>query len=179
MMNNEIFKKSVNGKNRQEVAHIPRHDFLSDKSMSQFTNQYSNVHKSCNNQTKSQVLNNPKQLKANNIHDKNIVEQNKSDGDTIDLEKMNVNFKKNKNICIVGHVDSGKSTLIGQITSLLSQESKLDKKFRKLSFINDHLDAEQKHGVTMHTSQTTFKLDDQNSLSFVDSPGHREFVANM
>lgn len=92
-------------------------------------------------------------------------------------------------IVIVGHVDHGKSTLIGRLlhdTDNL-QEGKVaqiieSSKKRGLkiewSFLLDSLQIERDQGVTVDSTRIPFRLG-QREFVIVDAPGHRQFLRNM
>ncbi|KDE20499.1 NodQ bifunctional enzyme [Acetobacter aceti 1023] len=92
-------------------------------------------------------------------------------------------------IVIVGHVDHGKSTLIGRLlhdTDSL-QEGKVaqiieSSKKRGLkiewSFLLDSLQIERDQGVTVDSTRIPFRLG-QREFVIVDAPGHRQFLRNM
>ena len=90
---------------------------------------------------------------------------------------------------IVGHVDHGKSTLIGRLlydTNSLPPD-KIEE-IRKTSetlgsdtefaFLLDHLEEERKQGITIDTTQVFFRTDKREYV-IIDAPGHVEFVRNM
>ncbi len=93
------------------------------------------------------------------------------------------------NIVIVGHVDHGKSTLIGRLffdTDSLPPE-KLEEIARisrelghdvEFAFLMDHLQEERDQGITIDTAQTFFKTDKRHYV-IIDAPGHRAFLKNM
>ena len=90
---------------------------------------------------------------------------------------------------IVGHVDHGKSTLVGRLRSDTGSlpTGKLDfikdicdrqgKSF-EFAFLLDALEEEQEQGITIDTSQIFFKTQKRNYV-IIDAPGHKEFLKNM
>ena len=97
--------------------------------------------------------------------------------------------KKIPRIVIVGHVDHGKSSLIGRLMYELDQlpagtyeELKKVSKKRgmefEFAFLLDSLQAERDQGVTIDTTQIFFKTQKRNYI-FIDAPGHKEFIKNM
>jgi bifunctional enzyme CysN/CysC len=92
-------------------------------------------------------------------------------------------------IVIAGHVDHGKSTLIGR---LLQETGSLPEgkvaAVREMcrrrgmpfewSFVTDALQAERDQGITIDTSQARFRWRDRPYI-LVDAPGHKEFLKNM
>ncbi|WP_454684122.1 adenylyl-sulfate kinase [Ancylobacter moscoviensis] len=92
-------------------------------------------------------------------------------------------------IVIVGHVDHGKSTLIGRLlheTGGIPQQ-KLDQLKAisarrgmpfEWSFLLDSLQAERDQGITIDTSQIRFRTASRD-IVLIDAPGHAEFLRNM
>ncbi len=90
---------------------------------------------------------------------------------------------------IVGHVDHGKSTLIGRLfydTDSLPEE-RIEEVRRvceelgrdmEFGFVMDHLEEERSQGITIDTAQTFFKTGKRHYV-IIDAPGHKEFVKNM
>ena len=90
---------------------------------------------------------------------------------------------------IVGHVDHGKSTLIGRLlydTNSLPPDKieEIKKASRNLgrktefAYLLDHLEEERQQGVTIDTTQVFFKTDKRQYI-IIDAPGHIEFIKNM
>ncbi len=92
-------------------------------------------------------------------------------------------------LVIVGHVDHGKSTLVGRLLSDTGSlpEGKLEfihdickqqgKEF-EFAFLLDALEEEQEQGITIDTSQIFFSTA-QRKYVIIDAPGHKEFLKNM
>jgi len=92
-------------------------------------------------------------------------------------------------IVIVGHVDHGKSTLVGR---LLHETGSLpDGKLEMLkavsarrgmpfewSFLLDALQTERDQGITIDTTQIRFRTRSRDVV-LIDAPGHTEFLRNM
>ena len=99
------------------------------------------------------------------------------------------NEKENMKIVIVGHVDHGKSTLIGRLlydTNSLPEGKveeiklvceSLGKKF-EVGYVLDSLEEERDQNITIDTTQTFFKTNKRDYI-IIDAPGHVEFIKNM
>lgn len=92
-------------------------------------------------------------------------------------------------IVIVGHVDHGKSTLIGRLlydTDSIPQEILNEVKAvckelgRKMEFayLLDSLREEREQNITIDTTQIFFK-GPTREYAIIDAPGHKEFLRNM
>jgi bifunctional enzyme CysN/CysC len=92
-------------------------------------------------------------------------------------------------IVIVGHVDHGKSTLIGRL--FYDTNSLPDGKVEAIqkacaaegmdfeyAFLLDALLEEQEQNITIDTTQIQFKTD-RRQYVIIDAPGHKEFLKNM
>jgi len=93
------------------------------------------------------------------------------------------------NVIIVGHIDHGKSTLIGRLvydTGSLPEERirEIERISQELghklefAFILDALEEERKGMMTIETTQTFFKTE-KREYAIIDAPGHKEFIKNM
>jgi bifunctional enzyme CysN/CysC/sulfate adenylyltransferase subunit 1 len=92
-------------------------------------------------------------------------------------------------IVITGHVDHGKSTLIGRLfydTGSLPEEryqeirATCEKQGRpfEFAFLTDALEEERVQNVTIDTAQSFFKSA-RRPYVIIDAPGHKEFLKNM
>jgi len=92
-------------------------------------------------------------------------------------------------IVIVGHVDHGKSTLVGRLLHETGSlpEGKLemlqDVSARRgmpfeWSFLLDALQTERDQGITIDTTQIRFRTNARDVV-LIDAPGHAEFLRNM
>src|SRR6266850_3650551 len=92
-------------------------------------------------------------------------------------------------IVIVGHVDHGKSTLVGRLFH--DTGSLPDGKFEKIkascekrgmpfewAFLMDGLQAERDQNITIDTAQIWFRTPKRQYV-IIDAPGHKEFLKNM
>lgn len=92
-------------------------------------------------------------------------------------------------LVIVGHVDHGKSTLVGRL--LHDTHSLPEGKFEAIqqscakrgmpfewSFLMDALQTERDQGITLDTTQIWLKTPSRDVV-IIDAPGHKEFLKNM
>jgi len=97
--------------------------------------------------------------------------------------------KSNLKFVIVGHVDHGKSTLIGRLLhdtnclplDKIKEMKRISKDLGKkteFAYLLDHLEEERKQGITIDTTQVFFKTPKREYV-IIDAPGHVEFVKNM
>ncbi len=93
------------------------------------------------------------------------------------------------NIVIVGHVDHGKSTVIGRLladTGSLPEGKLEDIKFLcsvnakpfEYAFLLDALKDERSQGITIDSARCFFKTQKRDYI-VIDAPGHIEFLKNM
>ncbi len=98
--------------------------------------------------------------------------------------------KPHMNLVIIGHVDHGKSTLVGRILLETGQfPAHMVEKFKEearakgkesfaLAWIFDNLKEERERGVTIDVAHKRFDTD-KYYITIIDAPGHRDFVKNM
>jgi bifunctional enzyme CysN/CysC len=97
--------------------------------------------------------------------------------------------REQMNVVIVGHVDHGKSTLVGRllvdtgslpdgkIEAVKAQCQRNAKPF-EYAFLLDALKDEQAQGITIDTARSFFKSAKRDYI-IIDAPGHIEFLKNM
>lgn len=100
------------------------------------------------------------------------------------------NVKPQLSFIIFGHVDSGKSTIIGRLLydlkivdsktlHKLQQESeKIGKSSFALAWIMDQTEEERSRGVTVDIITTTIETP-KAKLNIIDSPGHLDYVPQL
>ncbi len=93
------------------------------------------------------------------------------------------------NIVIVGHVDHGKSTVIGRLLAdthslpegkleQVRAQCELNSRPFEYAFLLDALKDEQAQGITIDAARVFFKTESRPYL-ILDAPGHIEFLKNM
>lgn len=98
--------------------------------------------------------------------------------------------KPHINLVVIGHVDHGKSTIVGRLlfeTGTITQQTidKLKKEAESLgkatfefAYVLDATREERARGVTIDLSHMKFETD-KYYFTVIDAPGHRDFVKNM
>ncbi|MEE9115592.1 MAG: GTP-binding protein, partial [Thermoplasmata archaeon] len=98
--------------------------------------------------------------------------------------------KPHLNLVFIGHVDHGKSTLVGRLLLDTGHiEQHVIDKFRKeaeekgkatfeFAWAMDRLKEERERGLTIDVAHRRFDTD-KYYFTIIDAPGHRDFVKNM
>jgi len=97
--------------------------------------------------------------------------------------------KQQMNIVIAGHVDHGKSTVIGRLLAdtgslpegkleQVKQNCRKNSKPFEYAFLIDALKDEQSQGITIDTARVFFETAKRHYI-ILDAPGHIEFLKNM
>ncbi|QPG74001.1 hypothetical protein FOA43_001318 [Brettanomyces nanus] len=110
----------------------------------------------------------------------------------IDLQKelSEKSSKPNLSFIVIGHVDSGKSTMIGRLLydlkivdsktmhRLTKESDSIGKSSFSLAWIMDQTPEERSRGVTVDICQTQFETK-TSRFTVIDSPGHKDYVPKM
>ncbi|KAL5343655.1 elongation factor Tu GTP binding domain protein [Aspergillus crustosus] len=98
--------------------------------------------------------------------------------------------KNAMNFVVIGHVDAGKSTLMGRLLADLKavdqrtldrykrEAEKIGKGSFALAWVLDQGSEERARGVTIDIATSKFETE-KTVFTIVDSPGHKDFVPNM
>jgi elongation factor 1-alpha len=98
--------------------------------------------------------------------------------------------KPHQNLAVIGHVDHGKSTLVGRllyetenvpehvIEQYKEEAEEKGKGGFEFAYVMDNLAEERERGVTIDIAHQEFDTDEYY-FTIVDCPGHRDFVKNM
>ncbi|MCL4342539.1 MAG: translation elongation factor EF-1 subunit alpha [Candidatus Thermoplasmatota archaeon] len=98
--------------------------------------------------------------------------------------------KPHINLITIGHVDHGKSTLVGRlmfehgevpphiIEEYKKQAQEKGKATFEFAWVMDRLKEERERGVTIDLNHKKFETD-KFYFTIIDAPGHRDFVKNM
>lgn len=98
--------------------------------------------------------------------------------------------KPNMNIVFVGHVDAGKSTIVGremfdsgavseqQMKKLREEAEKHGKVGFEFAYVMDKIKEERERGVTIDLAYRKI-VTNKYEITIIDAPGHRDFVKNM
>ena len=98
--------------------------------------------------------------------------------------------ERHQNLAIIGHVDHGKSTLVGRLLYetgsvpehvIEQHKEEAEEKGKggfEFAYVMDNLAEERERGVTIDIAHQEFSTDEYE-FTIVDCPGHRDFVKNM
>ena len=94
------------------------------------------------------------------------------------------------NVVFVGHVDAGKSTIVGrmmfdggavseqEMKKLREEAEKHGKAGFEFAYVMDNIKEERERGVTIDLSYKKL-VTDKFEVTIIDAPGHKDFVKNM
>eukprot|EP01138_Halocafeteria_seosinensis_P002453 gb/GECG01002510.1/.p1 GENE.gb/GECG01002510.1/~~gb/GECG01002510.1/.p1 ORF type:complete len:635 (+),score=84.35 gb/GECG01002510.1/:1-1905(+) len=106
------------------------------------------------------------------------------------VERYMKEMKPNINLIVTGHVDAGKSTIMGHFLYQLGQvDQRLMHKYKKESetigkgsfayaWVLDEEEEERSRGMTVDVGINYFETE-KYRFTLLDSPGHKDFVPNM
>ena len=98
--------------------------------------------------------------------------------------------KQNMNVVFVGHIDAGKSTIVGrllfdsgaipeqQMKKLKEEAEKNGKAGFEFAYVMDTIREERERGVTIALSYKKI-MTPKYEITIIDAPGHKDFVKNM
>ncbi|CCK69738.1 uncharacterized protein KNAG_0C06450 [Huiozyma naganishii CBS 8797] len=107
----------------------------------------------------------------------------------VDVAQYLRGMKPHLSFVVLGHVDSGKSTLMGrvlydvgvvsqqQLHKLQRESEKIGKSSFHLAWVMDQTSEERERGVTVSICTSEFETKG-GAFTIVDAPGHRDFVPN-
>ncbi|KAI5170894.1 elongation factor 1-alpha [Pancytospora epiphaga] len=102
---------------------------------------------------------------------------------------MSISEKPLISISVIGHVDSGKSTLTGRLATVFGDyDSRAQEKIAKIAadykkdsfnfaYYTDKTEQERKRGVTINTTLVEMQTK-KFRINFLDCPGHADYIKN-
>ncbi|KAM3692648.1 hypothetical protein ACJW30_08G105000 [Castanea mollissima] len=100
-----------------------------------------------------------------------------SDSDSNSNSNSDTETRKIRNICILAHVDHGKTTLADHLIAASGGGVIHPKLAGRLRFM-DYLDEEQRRAITMKSSSIALRYK-HHSINLIDSPGHMDFCSEV
>ena len=104
---------------------------------------------------------------------------------------MSASKKPHMNLVVVGHVDNGKSTIVGHLLvdmgvidqrtiDAFAKESEVTGKGDtfKYAWVLDSIKDERERGITIDLAFQKFETN-KYFYTLIDAPGHRDFIKNM
>nr|XP_023886403.1 elongation factor-like GTPase 1 [Quercus suber] len=100
-----------------------------------------------------------------------------SDSNSNSNSNSDTETRKIRNICILAHVDHGKTTLADHLIAASGGGVLNPKLAGRLRFM-DYLDEEQRRAITMKSSSIALRYK-HHSINLIDSPGHMDFCSEV
>lgn len=116
--------------------------------------------------------------------------KNNTNNKAISFIKETYSKQPHLSLCILGHIDSGKSTLTGrllldtnavshqQITALQKQSKELGKQSFWLAWLMDSDSEERERGITKKFGYARFQSSMGLQYTLLDAPGHSDFISS-